>query len=67
MQLSPTTTVREVLITFPASFDIFLSHGMCESCQEDPPPVPLAVFAKKHCGGDLNMLIGELEKVIRQA
>lgn len=60
MEFTPTTTVQQILTNYPALFDVFLSHGMCESCQQSPPPVPLSVFAQKHCNGNLEGLIQEL-------
>ena len=59
------TTVKELLDTHPGVFDILLAHGICESCQTAPPPVPLHHFATKHCGGNLNGLIAELEDKIQ--
>lgn len=58
------TTVRELLLTHPATYKILLSHGMCEDCKADPPPVPLSHFANKHCGGNLDDLITELMQVM---
>ncbi len=64
MTLTEDTTVRELLTTHPEVFDILLGHGMCADCQDDPPPVPLQHFARKHCGGDVLGLIRELETVM---
>lgn len=64
MKLTAETTVRDVLTTYPKTLDVFLSHGMCEDCRTSPPPVPLAVFAIKHCGGDLERLVSELNGII---
>lgn len=61
MTLTETTTVRDLLTRHPETFDVFLRHGMCEDCKADPPPVPLHHFARKHCGGDVQGLISELE------
>lgn len=66
MTLTENTTVRELLTAHPETFDILLGFGMCADCQHDPPPVPLHHFAWKHCGGDVQGLIRELEAA-RQA
>jgi len=58
------TTVRDLLTTHPETFPVFVSHGMCEDCKADPPPVPLHHFAGKHCAGDLPGLIRELHSAI---
>ena len=60
------TTVRELLTEHPAAFDVLVSHGMCQDCEDDPPPVPLEHFAQKHCDGDLKSLIEQVEAVIRR-
>jgi hypothetical protein len=57
------TTVRELLSAHPEVFDVLLGHGMCADCQDNPPPVPLAHFADKHCAGDLAGLLEELKQV----
>jgi hypothetical protein len=67
MQLTEATTVRDLLSSHPQAFDVFLRHGMCADCQQDPPPVPLRHFATKHCGGDVGGLIRELESAIATA
>lgn len=59
------TTVRELLTEHPGAFDVLLSHGMCQDCKDDPPAVPLAHFAQKHCGGDLENLIDQIEATVR--
>jgi hypothetical protein len=64
MQLTADTTVRDLLHAHPHTAEVLLRHGMCASCQQDPPPVPLGHFAAKHCAGDLNGLIGELRGVL---
>ncbi len=53
------TTVRHILTTYPQAFAVFESHGMCEGCKADPPPVPLNQFAGRH-GVALPRLIEEL-------
>ncbi len=58
--LSESTTVRALLTAYPQVFPVLLNHGMCADCRTDPPEVPLARFAEKHCGGDLAGLIDEL-------
>ena len=67
MELTATTTVRELLHTHPSAFDVLLRYGMCSDCQHDPPLVPLEHFATKHCAGDLDGLIAELRGVIGEA
>jgi len=64
LPIDGTTTVRELLAAHPAAFGVLLGHGMCEDCRSDPPPVPLAHFAAKHCGGDLTRLLGEIRGAI---
>ncbi len=54
------TTVRDLLEAYPKVFPVLLSHGMCEDCQADPPPVPLHHFATKHCDGNIAGLLDEL-------
>jgi hypothetical protein len=61
MLITPASTVKDILTACPELFDVFLARGMCESCQDSPPPVPLHIFAIKHCGGDIEGLIEELE------
>jgi len=65
LMINGTTTVRELLAAYPAAFAVLLRHGMCEDCRSNPPPVPLAHFAAKHCGGNLARLVGEIQGVIR--
>lgn len=60
IELTGETTVRDLLHAFPPAADVLLRHGMCEDCKLDPPPVPLAHFAKKHCNGNLAGLIAEI-------
>lgn len=64
MELTPETTVRDILLACPAAFEVFLTHGMCESCQAAPPPVPLSHFSAKH-EVDFAQLVGELEACFR--
>jgi hypothetical protein len=64
MNLTESTTVRDLLTTHPRAAEVLLRHGMCEDCEADPPPVPLGHFARKHCDGDLAGLIRELQAVI---
>lgn len=58
------TTVRELLSSYPDTFQVFLRHGMCEGCKSDPPPVPLHHFARKHCGGNITGLLDEILEAI---
>ncbi len=58
------TTVRDLLTAYPAAFDVLASHGMCQSCKDDPPPVPIHHFAMKHCGGEVDRLIEEVKAVV---
>ena len=67
MELAATTTVRDILQTYPAAWNVLLKHGMCSDCQHDPPPVSLAHFAMKHCAGDLKGLIAELRSAITES
>ena len=66
LNIDGSTTVRELLTKHPGAFDVLASHGMCQSCKDNPPPVPLAHFAHKHCDGDLQNLINELEAAVGQ-
>ncbi len=61
MTIDSSTTVRELVTAFPATFDVLLRHGMCPDCQADPPPVRLGHFAEKHCNGDVSGLLAELK------
>ena len=69
LNIDGNTTVRDLLTTYPAAFDVMASHGMCQSCKDNPPPVPLVIqpnhFAHKHCGGDLAGLIAQVVSVIQ--
>ena len=64
LNIDGNTTVRDLLTEHPNTFDVLVSHGMCQDCKDDAPPVPLEHFAKKHCGGDLKSLIEEVEAAI---
>jgi hypothetical protein len=59
------TTVRHILHSYPHAYEVFESHGMCEDCKDDPPPLPLSHFAGRH-GVAVNDLIRQLEAVVRQ-
>lgn len=63
--IQPSTMVRDLLRTYPQTLPVFLRHGMCPDCKTDPPLVPLAHFASKHCGGDLERLIEELQTAVQ--
>lgn len=63
--LNESTTVRDLLTAHPHVFNVLLRHGMCEDCQADPPPVPLGHFARKHCGGDVEGLLGEIREALK--
>ncbi len=62
LRIEATTTVRELLTAYPQVFPVLLSHGMCEDCQDDPPPVPLQHFAAKHCNGNIEDLLQQLRR-----
>ncbi len=64
MTLNSQTTVRDLLTNHPEAFGILAGHGMCEDCKHNPPPVPLQHFAAKHCGGNTEGLIRELQGAI---
>ena len=64
MTLTGETTVREMLTQYPATAGIMIGRGMCEKCQAKPPELPLAAFAQKHCGDDLDGLLNELNAAI---
>jgi hypothetical protein len=64
LDINENTTVRELLTAYPQVFPILLGHGMCEDCQDDPPPVPLGHFAAKHCNGDIRGLLQELRRSV---
>ena len=64
MIIDGATTVKELLEKYPAAFEVLFAHGMCADCQAAPPPVPLHHFAAKHCNGDLNGLLAEIEQTI---
>ena len=64
MTLTESTTVKELLTTHPNAAQVLLRHGMCDDCRENPPPVPLGHFARKHCGGNLAGLLVELSAAI---
>jgi len=66
MELAATTKVRDLLHTYPAAWKVLRRYGMCADCQHDPPAVPLAHFAMKHCAGDLGGLIAELRAAIAE-
>jgi hypothetical protein len=54
------TTVRELLVAYPQLTNLLLTHGMCADCEKNPPAVPLHQFARKHCGGDIEGLLGQI-------
>lgn len=62
--LSEATTVRDLLKAHPHVAPVLLRHGMCADCQADPPPVPLGHFARKHCAGDIEGLLGEIREAM---
>ena len=64
LKISETTTVKDLLSAHPEVFPVLLRHGMCADCQEDPPPVPLSIFAVKHCGGNLLGLLKEIREAM---
>lgn len=61
------TTVRDMLLAYPDTFDILLSHGMCSECKAKPPPVSLKHFAQKHCNGDIKHLLEDLRHRVHEA
>jgi len=63
--LDGNTTVRELLIAHPQTFDVLVARGMCEDCKTDPPAVPLHHFAQKHCDGNLPALLADLRAAIQ--
>lgn len=65
LDITEATTVKELLTVHPEVFEVLLGHGMCESCQASPPPVPLGHFAMKHCGGDFSGLLGEIRTTLQ--
>lgn len=64
LNIDGNTTVRDLLTTHPNAFGVLASHGMCQSCRDNPPPVPLAHFARKHCDGDLENLIKQVKATL---
>ncbi len=64
LKIGESTTVKALLTAHPEVFPVLLRHGMCADCQEDPPPVPLAIFAVKHCGGNLLGLLKEIHEAM---
>ncbi len=60
------TTVRDLLTRHPSAFEVLASHGMCRSCRDSPPPVPLRHFAARHCNGDLDGLVRQIVSVTRE-
>lgn len=64
LNINGSTTVRELLTAHPDVFDVLVSYGMCRGCKESPPPVPLGHFSQKHCNGDLEKLIEQVQAVI---
>jgi len=56
----PDDLVCDVLAKYPQVFSVFERHGMCEECKQSPPPVPLALFASKHCNGEIEKFLEEL-------
>ena len=64
MTIEPLTRVNDLLASYPEAFSVLLNHGMCADCQANPPAVPLAHFAKRHCGGDIDGLLEEIQVVV---
>lgn len=54
------------MTAYPQTFGILRSHGMCEDCKTNPPPVSLHHFANKHCAGDITGLLAELTATIEK-
>lgn len=66
LNINGNTTVRDLLTEHPSACDVLVSHGMCQECKDNPPPVPLEHFAKTHCDGHLKNLIEQVEAAIRR-
>ena len=64
LEINGKTTVKDLLEIHPEVFPVLLGHGMCADCQDDPPPVPLAHFAEKHCEGRISELIAEIRSAM---
>ena len=64
MSIDASTTVRELLAAHPEVFEVLVARGMCADCRSDPPPVPLGHFAEKHCGGDVDGLLDEVNRAM---
>lgn len=56
--------VCDVLKEYPVVWSVFERHGMCDDCKASPPPVPIQHFVDKHCNGDLEMFLGELQVAV---
>lgn len=65
IRIDEQTTVKDLLAAHPEVFPVFLRHGMCADCKDDPPPVPLSHFARKHCGGNFAVLLREILEALR--
>jgi hypothetical protein len=61
----PDDLVSDVLARYPACWDVFLEHGMCEDCRASPPQKPIRHFVQVHCGGDLTGFLAQLEAAAR--
>lgn len=55
-----TDLVCDVFANHPSAFDVFERHGMCEDCKQSPPPVPVSHFVEKHCNGQIDAFLSEL-------
>jgi hypothetical protein len=64
IMITPVTTVKEILTSYPEVFPIFEKYGICDDCRTMPPPVPLGHFALHHCNGDVAGLIDELLRAL---
>lgn len=57
--------VCDVFAKHPNVFDVFERYGMCEDCKQSPPPVSVSHFANRHCNGQIEEFLIELNTHIQ--
>lgn len=64
MIVKPQDLVCNVLTEHPAAWPVFERHGMCEDCKASPPSVSVQHFVGKHCGGNIERFLQEINEAI---
>ncbi len=62
MMIQAHDLVCDIFQKHPEAFDVFERHGMCADCKQSPPPVTVSHFANKHCNGNVEGFLHELNQ-----